>query len=338
MKKILVISPSWIGDAVMAQSLYKMIKKDSPETILEILAPGWTLAIHKRMLEVDASILSPFNHGELSLKKRFLFSKAIREKEYDQAIILTNSFKSALIPFFAKVPVRTGWLGEQRYGVINDIRDDSERNDLRMIDRFAALNPADNPFLKESIPYPQLSFDQFNVDLLTNRFGISLAKRTIALCPGAEFGVSKRWPTYYFSVVASYFLRIGWNAIILGSERDSSIAAEIVEGVLEDKTSLFDLTGKTSIEDALDLLSISKLVLTNDSGLMHLAAGVGTPLVALYGPTSPKLTPPLISKSRILSENTKSSKARTGDRMDGYHSSLVAIRPDRAIAALNDLL
>jgi len=336
--KILVVSPAWIGDAVMAQSLYKIIKRDMPECQLSVLAPSWTLPILGRMSEVNASFLSPFNHGELRLKERFSLAQKIRESSFDQSVILTNSFKSALIPFFAQIPIRTSWLGEFRYGLINDIRDDPSRHKHLMIERFAALTPASKPPSKDLIPYPRLTVDKKNVNSLVNANQISLDRETIALCPGAEFGIAKRWPTYHFADVVDHYLKQGWNTIILGSDKDNPIAAEITKLTATNSSCLYDLTGKTSIEDALDLLSISRLVLTNDSGLMHLAAAVGASLVALYGPTSPDLTPPLSTSSTILRKNTGFSGKRIGDRNDGYDTSLFEISPEEVIEALDGLL
>ena len=119
--KILVVGPSWVGDAVMAQSLYKLILQETKNKI-DVLAPQWTLGLLDRMKEVETSICSPFDHGEFKFCKRVEFGKSMESRSYDQAIILTNSLKSALIPYFSKIPKRTGWLGEMRYGLINDIR------------------------------------------------------------------------------------------------------------------------------------------------------------------------------------------------------------------------
>ena len=338
MTKILIVSPAWIGDAVMAQSLYKILKQDRRECRIEVLAPSWTLPVLSRMPEVDDALLSPFNHGELKLRQRFNLAKEIKASNYDQAIILTNSLKSALVPFFARIPTRTSWLGELRYGLINDIRADFSRYKRLMIERFAALAPGDKPISKDSIPFPSLISDDANIASLGKENQIDFGRETIAFCPGAEFGIAKRWPTYHFSVVVDHYLKSGWNTVILGSDKDSEVAAEIKKTLCEKQTYLFDLTGKTSILDALDLLSISKLVLTNDSGLMHVTAAVGTPMVALYGPTSPTYTPPLSDSARLIKKFSGFSKKRVGDRADGYDKSLYEISPEEVKEALNDLL
>ena len=336
--KILIISPAWIGDAIMAQSLYKILKHGRPECRLEVLAPSWTLPVLSRMPEVADALLSPFNHGELRLRERFHLAQEMTGSNYDQAIILTNSFKSALVPFFARIPIRTSWLGEFRYGLINDIRDDSLRYERLMIERFAALAPGGELISKDEIPFPCLDSDDRNIASLSEKTQIDFCRETITFCPGAEFGIAKRWPTYHFSVVIDHYLKLGWNTIILGSDKDSEVAAEIKKTLCEKQTNLFDLTGKTSILDALDILSISKLVLTNDSGLMHISAAVGAPMLALYGPTSPTYTPPLSDSARLIKKFNGFSKKRVGDRADGYDKSLFEISPEEVIQRLNDLL
>ena len=136
--RILVVGPSWVGDAVMAQSLYKVLVNNNPATQIDVLTPEWSSNILQRMEEVAGIVVSPFDHGELKLKARVGFGRALVAKDYDQAIILTNSFKSALIPFFAKIPLRTGWLGEMRYGLINDIRRINKESCPLMVEQFAA--------------------------------------------------------------------------------------------------------------------------------------------------------------------------------------------------------
>ena len=161
--KFLIIGPSWVGDAVMAQTLYKLIKDSNKEAQIEVLSPNWSMPILERMEEVSRSIISPFNHGELKIKTRFDIGKQLREEGYQRAIVMTNSLKSSLIPFFAKVPVRTGWLGEMRFGLINDIRPKEKSNYPLMVEQFAKLsiNPIED--LNKKLPYPSLRIDSRNL-------------------------------------------------------------------------------------------------------------------------------------------------------------------------------
>jgi len=332
--KILVVGPSWVGDAVMAQSLYKIISRNGEQ--IEVLSPTWSEGILSRMSEVRDTIISPFKHGEFSLRKRKSLGVSLQNRGYDQAIILTNSLKSSLVPFFANIPQRTGWLGEFRYGLINDVRYFNKNTNSLMIEQFSVLGPKGEIFKNEDIPYPRLNIDLINLEKLKNKFKIQDKEPIIALCPGAEFGPAKRWPVSYYSVIAEEYLSQGWTVIILGSERDALIAKEI-EASVSLECNLYNLAGKTSLVDAVDILSFANIVLTNDSGLMHIAAAVETPLVALYGPTSPNFTPPLNIKARVIKKTSGFSKKRTGKMENGYDFGLYDIKPQEVLFELESL-
>lgn len=334
--RILIVGPSWVGDAVMAQSLYKIIKSKNDNQI-DVLSPEWSLGILERMEEISDVIISPFQHGELKLKERISLGKTLSKNNYDQSIVLTNSFKSSLIPYFSDIPIRTGWLGEFRYGLINDVKKFNKHDCPLMVERFAMLYK-ENLKLKE-IPKPSLRIDKNNIEKLKKDHLIDDSMPCIALCPGAEFGPAKRWPSFHYSEVASHYLLRGWNVFILGSSKDVSVAKEIREALpASTYTNFFDLTGKTTLPDAIDILSISDVVLTNDSGLMHIAAATGTPLLALYGPSSPEFTPPLSEKARILRKAVGYSKVRKTNTKEGYHPSLLNLKPSEIMEELDTLL
>ena len=334
--RILIIGPSWVGDAVMAQSLYKIIKAKNDHQI-DVLSPEWSVGILQRMEEISEVITSPFKHGELNLKVRRSFGKRLSERNYDKSIILTNSFKSSLVPYFANIPIRTGWLGELRYGLINDIRKFNKHEKMLMIERFALLNGGS--YTTKEIPRPSLAVDKGNIKSLLTAYEIDSTKPTIALCPGAEFGPAKRWPSYYYSEIADNYLLEGWNVIILGSSKDSRVALDIKNHLsIASNKSFFDLTGKTTLPDAVDILSMTDIVLTNDSGLMHIAAAVEAPLVALYGPSSPEFTPPLGKKFKVIRKESGYKKVRIGNAKEGYHPSLVSIKPKEVLEELSSLI
>ena len=318
--RILIVGPSWVGDAVMAQSLYKVLVNNNPATQIDVLTPEWSSNILQRMEEVVGIVVSPFDHGEFKLKARVGFGRDLVAKNYDQAIILTNSFKSALIPFFAKIPLRTGWLGEMRYGLINDIRRINKESCPLMVEQFAALGEKTAKTLQRPIPYPNLVVNSDNLKQLSSSYKFDLSLPSIALCPCAEFE-PKRWPAHYFSEVADEYLSKGWQVVLLGSSspKDKIVAEEVTKGLSEDLGGLyFDLIGRTKLTDAVDILSSMDVALTNDSGLMHVAAAVDTALVALYGPSSPGFTPPLSSKAKVLERE-----------------NLVEIKPDEVLDALD---
>ena len=331
--KILIVGPSWVGDSVISQSLFKIIFSLHKEICIDVLAPEWTMDIYQRMKEINHAHKNPFNHGEIKIGDRRAFGNSIRVEEYDQAIVLPNSLKSALIPFFAKIPLRTGWRGEMRYALINDLRILDKSKYPRMVDRFVALALEESAQLPSNIPFPSLSVYKENLDTLREKFKIDTNLPLICLCPGAEFGPAKRWPTNYYAVVANEYLKKNWQVILLGSPNDGSIGDEITLQIKE-QSGFLNLIGETKLKDAVDILSSSSLVLTNDSGLMHIAASVDVPLVAMYGPTSPEFTPPLSNKVKVIKKNEGFSKLRTGDLEDGYYQGLKDIKPKEVLAAL----
>lgn len=336
--KILVVGPSWVGDSVMAQTLYKRIKKELPSSQIDVMSPHWSLALLERMPEVCKKIVSPFSHGETKLFERYKLGQGLKKENYDRAIVLTNSLKSSLIPYFARIGVRTGWLGEFRYGLINDIRSSKKLKKSLMIEKFAALSLYEENYSIENLTFPELEIDFANQRKFLEEFSIDYSKNTMAICPGAEFGPSKRWPAEYYAEIAIFYVNKGWNVLCIGSKNDEDIGIEI--GSLNNlgcNESFINLIGKTSLQDAIDILAFTEKVVTNDSGLMHIAAAVKTPLVALYGPSSPEYTPPLISKKKILRKTQGYEKVRYGSNEKGYHQSLLDIKPEEVLNALEEL-
>jgi len=300
--KILIVGPAWVGDMMMVQVLFKLLHQQNPNCELHVLAPKWSEALLSRMPEVKKSIVLPFSHGQLQLKKRFQFAKQLRAEKYDQAIVLPNSLKSALIPYWANIPKRTGWIGEYRFGLLNDARRLNKKLFPKMIDRFAALAFPCNTLLPANLPIPSLQIKKENIDVALQQYDlISSAKNKIlALCPGAEFGPSKCWPAKYYAQVANQKLNEGWSVWIFGSANDRVIAEEIQ---MRTERRCTNLAGKTVLSDAVDLLSLATVVVTNDSGLMHIAAALDRNVIAIYGSTSPDFTPPLSDKAKILKLN-----------------------------------
>jgi len=295
---ILIIGPAWVGDMVIAQSLFKALKQRNPNAVIDVLAPAWSAPLVERMPEVDHSIVLPFRHGEWRFLDRYRMGQSLRSKNYDHAYVLPNAWKSALIPWAAKIPHRTGWLGEQRFLLLNDFRYlDRSRYPL-MIERFVALADRPNAPLPHPLPKPRLSIKQGAVTAALIKHGMSVHKPIIALCPGAEFGASKRWPPEYFAELACKMLVEGWEVWLFGSPKDKELAYSI-----ERKTQnrCQNLIGKTNLLEAIDLLSLVEVVITNDSGLMHIAAALEKPQIILYGSSSPAFTPPLSDKAMSLS-------------------------------------
>lgn len=294
-----MVGPSWVGDMVMSQVLFRLLQETRPGVAIDVLAPAWSEPILARMPEVRHAITKPIGHGELALGRRWKLGNRLRATGYDQAIVLPNSLKSALVPWFAGIPRRTGWRGEMRYGLLNDMRVLDEEAVPLMVQQFAALGLDSAAPLPATLPVPSLKVDQCQADACRERFGLTAQRPLLALCPGAEFGGAKRWPSAYYGELAALYLQRGWQVVLLGSEKDREVTSRILDHV-GDSESCFELAGKTTLAEAVDTLSLASAVVSNDSGLMHIAAALSRPLLVLYGPTSPGFTPPLNRNSGVI--------------------------------------
>ncbi len=293
----LVVGPSWVGDMVMAQSLFKVLRATAPESAIDVLAPGWSLPLLARMPEVRAGIELPLGHGRIALATRWRLGRSLQGR-YRRAIVLPNSWKSALPVYAAGIPRRTGWRGELRYGLLNDIRVLDKRRHTMTVQRFVALAGAAAAPLPP-IPPPRLDVRAADVDAALDALGVArpAQRKVLALCPGAEYGPAKQWPTVHYAELGRQFARAGWDLWLFGSDRDRAITA----GIAATCKVATDLAGRTTLAQAVDLMSLADAVVSNDSGLMHVAAALDRPLVALYGSSDPGFTPPLNARHRIVS-------------------------------------
>lgn len=289
-EKILVMGPSWVGDMVMAHSLFQVIKKDRPAAQIDVAAPAWTLPLLDRMPEVSNKIALPFKHGQLSLMERVQFGRSLKDDSYTQSITLVNTLKSAILPFAAGIPKRTGFLGEMRYGLLNDIRPLNKEKLSKTVERFVTLGLAKHQALGH-IPRPVLKAIQANAKQYLSKSGILLeSNKILGLCPGAEYGDAKRWPISHFAQTANMAIKQGWQVILFGSDKDASITDAI--NALT-KAQCIDLGGKTNLGEAIDMMSLCHTVVSNDSGLMHIAAALDKKLIAIFGSSDPSHTPPM---------------------------------------------
>ena len=303
-KKILVVGPAWVGDMVMAQSLFKTLKDQNPECIIDVLAPPWSLPLLKRMPEINEGIALPIEHGKLNIFLRYYIGKNLRAKKYDQAITLPRSLKAALVPFFAKIPIRTGYRGEMRYGFLNDIKKLDNSVLTQTVQRFTALGHNNELDVAPKIFTPQLKVDKANCEWFIKELNLKTSKPVIAFMPGAEYGEAKRWPTEYFRQLAEMLVSNGYHIWILGSEKEAELGAIISKGYEED---VINLCGKTKLKDVIDLLSFVGTAVSNDSGLMHIACAVGVKVIAIYGSSDPKYTPPLSDNAAVVYLNMSCS-------------------------------
>ncbi len=333
--KILIVAPAWVGDMVMAQSLFKILKKNQPNTQIDVLAPAWTYPLLALMPEVSQGILMPLGHGALGLGVRYRVAQSLKQARYDEAIVLTNTWKSALVPFFARIPKRRGWRGEMRWGLLTDIRKLDKRARPLMIDRYAALGLDKNATLSD-VPWPQLHVKPQVVESTLSQF--SLEKKSehpiLILCPGAEGGDAKRWPTDHFAALANQKIKEGWQVWILGSPKDVLLAKKIQENIQASYVDhCINLTGKTSLDQAIHLLAAASQVVANDSGLMHVAAALNVPLVGIFGPTTATHTPPLSKNAKAVSLELGCRPCFKRSCPLTHHQCMQGLSPEKVAAA-----
>lgn len=332
-RKILIVGPSWVGDMVMAQSLFMLLKLQDADSAIDVLAPAWTLPLLKKFPQVRNVIALPFGHGELGLRKRWQLGKSLRDERYDQAIVLPNSFKSAIVPFAARAKRRTGFRGEMRFGLLNDIRPLDKQALYKTVERFLFLGLPQGFAKVEDIPQPMLAVDKDNAREVLAEYGQPWPQPPVlGICPGAEYGPAKRWPPEYFIEVATACREKGWNIWLFGSDKDRPITDQIENGL---DGNCVNLAGSTSLADAIDLMSLCAAVLTNDSGLMHVAAAVGTRVVAIFGSSDPKHTPPLTDRADVKYLGLDCSPCFKRECPLGHTNCLIQLKPEEIVQSIS---
>ncbi|MFZ3321407.1 MAG: lipopolysaccharide heptosyltransferase II [Usitatibacter sp.] len=326
--RTLVAGPSWIGDAVLSHPLLVRLKERDPSGSIDVLAPRWALPVYRRMPEVACTFTLPFGHGDLKLGKRRRFAKTLAA--YDRAVVLPNTFKSALIPWHAGIPVRTGYRGEMRYGLLNDLRVLDEGALPLIAERYAALaQPAGEAF-ERPLPQPRLQVDEIQRTATVAKYSLDVSKPVAAFAPGAEYGPAKRWPVRHFASLAATLLGRGESVWLMGSEKDAPITAEINTA---SGGRCVDLAGRTSLDEAIDLMSLAARVVTNDSGLMHIAAALDRPMVAIFGSSSPAFTPPLSPRARVVTLKLECSPCFQRVCPLGHTNCLETLQPELVLRA-----
>jgi len=339
--KILIIGPAWVGDMVMAQTLYKLLHKQYPGCQIDVVGPPASIPLVSRMPEISRGWTLPIGHKVLGLRARWQLARELRKQHYTHAFVLPNSWKSALIPFLAGIPKRISWIGEQRWGLLNDIRRLDRVALPLMIQRFAALAfPAKTDlttfaeqYYFSTLPWPKFEVTETQRAEALSKANIKLNDQPIlALCPGAEFGAAKRWPAEHYAVLANTYLKRGWAVWLFGSPKEQDAATHIMEFTNQ---RCVNLVGKTKLIDAIDLLANATIVVTNDSGLMHVAAAVEKPLIVIYGSSSPKFTPPLSKRAQVLSLNLNCSPCFQRECPLGHLKCLRDLLPVQVMSAID---
>lgn len=334
-KRALIVGPNWVGDMVMAHALFQVLHHQS--YTIDVLAPEWCLNLVKRMPEISLGIKLPINHGEIKIKKRYQLAQQLRKENYDQSLVLTNSFKAALIPFFAKISQRTGWLGEYRWGLLNDIKRLDLSQHPKMVQRFVALayNKTDD-WDKDDYPEPKLTVNEQSVEAVLKKFHIERSHQPVlALSPGASYGPTKRWPEEYFAKVALKMQSKGWQVWLLGSPADQPIGRKIQDTM---GGTCINFMGKLQVDELVDIVSCTHAVVSNDSGMLHIASALGRPVVAIYGSTTPMHTPPLTTKAKVLKLELPCSPCFKRECPLHHTKCLHDLKPELVLEAIEGLV
>ena len=312
---------------VMAQSLFKILRRRHPQRRIGVLAPPATLPLLAFMPEIAATVALSAAHGALALAKRRAAARGLRAAGYGWAIVLPRSWKSALVPFWAGIARRTGYLGEARWGLLNDIRRLGAAASRRTMARFVAL--ALSPDEAVEMPAPQLVLPQAAAAESLAALGLAAPDAPVlVLCPGADYGPAKRWPVEHFAALARDRARAGWVVWILGSPRDAAAGLQIAEAA---GGRIVDLTGRTSLAQAVALLSLAETVVANDSGLAHVAAALGRRTIVLFGASDPQATAPQSDKATVLWQGLPCSPCHRRRCPLGHHACLRGLRPEAVI-------
>jgi heptosyltransferase-2 len=289
MTNALVIAPQWIGDAVMTEPLLRRLAARGER--LTVGALPWVAPVYRAMPQVAEVIEFPFAHGGLQFRARRSIAKRL-EGRFGKAYVLPNSLKSALLPFLASIPERIGYLGEARIGLLTH-RLKNPKDKPPMVAFYSALSGEAG--LEGD--RPELRMDPAQVEATLREIGLRRGGYVV-FAPGAEFGAAKRWPARHYSELAA---RLDLPVVLLGSGKEAALCDEIAAPVnAEQAGKCLNLAGKTTLPQALALIAASHGTVSNDSGLMHVAAALGVPQVAIFGSSSPLHTPPLNDRARVL--------------------------------------
>ena len=289
MTRSLIIAPQWIGDAVMSEPLLARLSKRGEQ--LTLAALPWVAPVYRAMPQVAEVIELPFAHGRLDWAARRRVAGELRGR-FDAAYVLPNSIKSALIPWLAGIPRRIGYQGEGRVLLLNE-RLPNPVGRPPMVAFYAALSgePA-----REG-ERPLMKFDPTVLDSATRAAGVQ-PRAYWAFAPGAEYGPAKCWPAdHYAELARALYAQHGQPVLLLGSGKEAALCEQIAA---QSEGACRVLAGQTSLLDAMALIAAARGVVSNDSGLMHVAAAFGVPQAAVFGSTSPEHTPPLNPRARVL--------------------------------------
>ena len=344
MNRILIIAPNWIGDAVMSQPLLAALKVIYPQSQIDVLASPWVAPIYRACTEVHQVIEARLEHKQLQWGLRKQLARQLELNQYDACFVLPNSFKSALIPWLANIPLRIGYRGEMRFGLINFALDNpSKTNRPPMANHYLALCNVishSKDIDSDQSADPQLNISTIAKQSVSNKLQAAAIenKSIYVLCPGAEYGVTKRWPTEHFATLAQQLITNNADAhvILLGSKGDYTLG-EGIRAQANDDPKIYNWCGDTSLDEAIALIGMSKALVSNDSGLMHIGAALKVPQVAIFGSSDPHHTPPLSAKAKVIYLNLPCSPCHKRECPLGHLKCLKDISPENVFEVIQNL-
>ncbi|OWW18982.1 lipopolysaccharide heptosyltransferase II [Noviherbaspirillum denitrificans] len=338
MRRTLIISPNWIGDAVMAQPLLRLLRDRHPEYPIDVLAPAWVAPVWRAMREVDSVLEAPFRHGALQLRERREYAAMLAGRGYSEAYVLPNTLKFALIPWLAGIPKRVGYKGEMRYGLLNVIHHDNRDKPRPMVSFYAALAnpPARDVPPPSALPKPALYVSEERMAEVALHLGLSMKLPLVLFAPGAEFGSAKRWPTSHFAELAKAIRseRSDVQIALMGSAKDKEVCEEIVALV----PGVRNLAGVTKLDEAVALIAAANAVVSNDSGLLHIASALNRPIVAIYGPTDPLHAPPFSDVAKSIFLGIECSPCRERECPLDHHRCMKDISAEMVWQPLREMI
>jgi len=331
MTRSLIIAPQWIGDAVMSEPLLARLAGRGEH--LTVAALPWVAPVYRAMPQVGGVVELPFAHGRLDWAERRRVAVGLRGR-FDTAYVLPNSLKSALIPWLARIPKRVGYAGEGRIILLNQ-RFPNPSGRPPMVAFYSALAGSPGPAGER----PRLAFAPSAIDAATHGAGVRPGAYWV-FAPGAEYGPAKCWPAGRYAELAhALFAAHGHPVLLLGSGKEAALCESIAAAA---PGACRVLAGKTALLDAMALIAAARGVVSNDSGLMHVAAAFGVPQAAVFGSTSPEHTPPLNDRARVvwMKEELQLDCAPCFDRVCrfGHTRCLTEVSAARVDAALSEAL
>lgn len=279
---ILLVPYMWIGDFVRCHSVVRMLRARHPERPIDVLTTSLCAPLLDYMPGVRKGIVWDLPRKSLAWHEHSRLAQILRTERYGSALVMPRTWKAALAPYLAGIPERTGFVGEMRFLLLNDLRF-GERKLPRMIDRCAALTLPHGAELPAHWPMPELKVTETEAQQWQTRRGLAEDGRpVVAFAPGAV-GSSKRWPVAYYTQLSQNLTAAGFAVWVLGSPAENPLAVEIARA---SGAHAHDLTSP-DLRNAILALKVARAAVSNDSGLLHVAAAIGTPSIGIFGPTSP---------------------------------------------------